>query len=90
MGEEKYKQLVNFALIYIASLDIPIKRGTFVEYRAGMVNLSPIGRNCSHEERLQFAEYDNKHGVRKEMVRVLKEKFSDFNLQFSIGNQRME
>lgn len=85
MGEEKYKQLVNFALTYIASLDIPIKRGTFVEYRAGMVNLSPIGRNCSYEERIQFAEYDNKHGVRKEMVRVLKEKFADFGLQFSIG-----
>ena len=58
-----------------------------MEYRAGMVNLSPIGRNCSYEERIQFAEYDNKHGVRKEMVRVLKEKFADFNLQFSIGNQ---
>lgn len=58
-----------------------------MEYRAGMVNLSPIGRNCSYEERIQFAEYDNKNGVRKEMVRVLKEKFADYNLQFSIGNQ---
>ena len=64
-----------------------MKRGTFVEYRAGMVNLSPIGRNCSYEERLQFAEYDNKHGVRREMARVLREKFADFGLQFSIGNQ---
>jgi phosphomannomutase len=33
LGEEKYKELVNFCLIYVAGLDIPIKRGTFVEFR---------------------------------------------------------
>ncbi|XP_065846398.1 uncharacterized protein [Oscarella lobularis] len=30
MGEEKLKQLINFCLHYIADLDIPIKRGTFI------------------------------------------------------------
>src|ERR1700722_6633091 len=40
LGEDKYKQLVNFALGYIASLGIPIKRGTFGEDRAGMINPS--------------------------------------------------
>lgn len=33
LGEEKYKQLVNWCLVYIAGLDIPVKRGTFVEFR---------------------------------------------------------
>lgn len=33
LGEEKYKQLVNFCLVYVAGLDIPVKRGTFVEFR---------------------------------------------------------
>ena len=33
LGEERYKQLVNFCLIYIAGLDVPVKRGTFVEFR---------------------------------------------------------
>ena len=51
LGEEKLKKLINFCLHYIADLDIPIKRGTFVEYRSGMMNVSPIGRNCSQEER---------------------------------------
>jgi phosphomannomutase len=59
LGEENLKQLINFVLRYIADLDIPIKRGTFIEYRLGMLNFSPIGRNCSHEERLEFFEYDN-------------------------------
>ena len=31
-------------LHYVADLDIPIKRGTFLEFRAGMINVSPIGR----------------------------------------------
>lgn len=33
-------------------------RGTFVEYRAGMINISPVGRNCSKEERNSYEEFD--------------------------------
>ncbi|KAF8199126.1 phosphomannomutase [Pholiota molesta] len=42
LGEERYKPLVNFILHYIADLDLPIKRGTFIEFRKGMVNVSPL------------------------------------------------
>jgi phosphomannomutase len=58
LGEENVKEVVNFALRYIADLDIPVKRGTFVEFRAGMLNISPIGRNCSREERNQYEVLD--------------------------------
>jgi len=58
LGEFKLKQLVNFVLRYFSDLDIPKKRGTFIEYRTGLINFCPIGRNCSYEERLEFAEYD--------------------------------
>ena len=64
LGEDKLKELINFVLHYIADLDIPIKRGTFIEFRNGMLNVSPIGRNCSQEERDEFEEYDLKAGVR--------------------------
>ena len=33
-------------------------RGTFIEFRSGMLNVSPIGRNCSQEERDDFEKYD--------------------------------
>ena len=46
IGEEQYQKLVNFILRYIADLEIPKKRGTFVEFRRGMINVCPIGRNC--------------------------------------------
>lgn len=37
---------------------IIILRGTFIEFRSGMINVSPIGRSCSQAERDQFFEYD--------------------------------
>jgi len=87
LGEERYKKLVNFILHYIADLDIPIKRGTFIEFRNGMVNISPIGRNATIQERLEFEAYDKQAGVRAAFVKVLQEKFADYGLKFSIGGQ---
>ncbi|KAK6334614.1 Phosphomannomutase [Orbilia javanica] len=87
IGEEKYKKLSRFILHYIADLDIPIKRGTFIEFRNGMINVSPIGRNASHQERLDFWEYDKTAKVREKFVEVLRKEFSDFGLTFSIGGQ---
>ncbi|KAH6916142.1 phosphomannomutase [Coprinopsis sp. MPI-PUGE-AT-0042] len=87
VGEERYKKLVNFILHYIADLDIPIKRGTFIEFRRGMINVSPIGRNCTLEERLAFQDYDLEHGIRPTLVKLLEEKFPDYGLTYAIGGQ---
>ncbi|KAJ3075585.1 Phosphomannomutase [Quaeritorhiza haematococci] len=87
LGEERYKSLCNFILKYIADLDIPMKRGTFIEFRNGMINVSPIGRNCSHPERCDFEKYDKEHNIRPKMVEVLKENFADLDLTYSIGGQ---
>ena len=87
LGEEKLKKFINFTLKYIADLDIPIKRGTFIEFRNGMMNVSPIGRNCSQQEREDFNEYDKVHNIRKTMVSVLQKEFQEFNLKYSIGGQ---
>lgn len=80
LGEEPYKELVRFMLHYLADLDIPIKRGTFVEFRNGMINVSPIGRNASKQERKDFEMYDKEHGVRKEFVSKLRERFGHLGL----------
>ena len=52
-----------------------------------MINVSPIGRNCSREERDQFEVYDKTAGVRATFVKKLEEEFADLNLRFSIGGQ---
>lgn len=87
VGEETIKRLINFSLRYIADIDLPIKRGTFIEYRKGMINISPIGRNCSLAERLAFVDWDREGRIREKFVEKLRENFSDTCLQFSIGGQ---
>ncbi|KAM0471465.1 hypothetical protein ACHAPX_009378 [Trichoderma viride] len=87
IGEDKYKELANFVLHYVADLDIPIKRGTFIEFRNGMVNISPVGRNASTKERNEFEAYDKDAKVREKFVAALKEKFGNLGLTFSIGGQ---
>ena len=87
LGEDKYKTLVNWLLHYIADLDIPIKRGTFIEFRRGMINVSPVGRNASQAERDEYERYDLQHHIREKFVSDLKEKFPDYGLTFSIGGQ---
>jgi len=87
LGEERYKPLVNFILHYIADLDLPIKRGTFVEFRRGMINVSPLGRNATIQERDEFEVLDLKNGYRVALIQALKEKFLDYGLTYSIGGK---
>ncbi|KAF0715725.1 hypothetical protein AaE_011265, partial [Aphanomyces astaci] len=87
VGNDKLNKFINFTLLYIANLDIPIKRGTFIEFRQGMLNVSPIGRNCSQDERDDFEQYDHIHQVRAKMVNVLRAQFADYDFTYSIGGQ---
>lgn len=47
-----------------------------------MVNISPIGRNASVQERLDFQKYDAQHQIRARFVTALKEEFPDFGLTY--------
>ncbi|WUR04549.1 phosphomannomutase [Vairimorpha necatrix] len=87
MKEDLYKKFVNFCLSYLSKIDIPIKRGTFIEYRDSMINISPIGRNCSSEERLDFYNFDKKEKIREKMVEALRNEFDKDDMDFVIGGQ---
>jgi phosphomannomutase len=82
IGEAQYKELSSFILHYIADLDIPIKRGTFIEFRNGMINVSPIGRNASNQERGEYEAYDKEHKIRETFVEKLKERFAHLGLRW--------
>jgi len=87
LGEVNIKKLVNWALRYVADLDIPVKRGTFVEYRTGMMNFSPIGRNCNQQERDAFNIYNLEHHIVPTMLKAMKDAFPDIPLTYAIGGQ---
>jgi phosphomannomutase len=87
IGEEKYNKLVVFILKYLSELDLPKRRGTFIEFRNGMINVSPIGRNASTAERNEYEVYDKEHKIRETFVLALKKEFPDYGLTYSIGGQ---
>jgi len=87
IGDEKLQEFINFCLRYMSELTLPVKRGTFVEFRTGMINICPVGRSCSQEERINFFEYDKTHHVREKFIAAIKKQFPDLGLQYSIGGQ---
>lgn len=52
-----------------------------------MLNISPIGRNCSREERNEYEKFDLENGIRTKMVAAMKEEFKDLEMTYSIGGQ---
>merc|ERR1719215_1468742 len=52
-----------------------------------MMNISPIGRNCSRSERNDFEAYDKEHGIRSNMIKAMQKEFADYDLTYSIGGQ---
>ena len=87
LGEENLQRLLNWTLGYLSKISLPVKRGTFIEFRKGMLNISPIGRNCSKAERNDFEAYDKIHNIRPAMVEAMQKEFADLDLTFSIGGQ---
>ena len=69
------------------ALSLSLQRGTFFEFRSGMFNISPIGRNCSRPERNDYEKYDLQHNIRQNMVAAMKKEFKDLDLTYSIGGQ---
>ena len=84
LGEEKYQRLAKFCLRYISGLEgLPAMRGTFIEFRTGMINVSPVGRNATNAERDEYEAWDKKSGCRKVMVEALRKEFADMGLTFA-------
>jgi len=87
MGEDNYQKLINYCMNYISKIKLPKKRGSFFELRTGMLNVSPIGRSCTYEERLEFYELDKKNNIRKNFIAAMEKDLKSLNLKFSAGGQ---
>ncbi|ELP88930.1 phosphomannomutase, putative [Entamoeba invadens IP1] len=87
LGQANYNAFVNYALVEIAQLDIPVKTGCFIELRSGNVNICPVGRNCTQAERDAFGIYDSERHIRETLVKKFKDKFPNLGLEYAIGGQ---
>jgi phosphomannomutase len=81
LGQEKYQRLARWILRYVSNIEgIPKMTGTFIEFRNGMINVSPVGRNASKEERDEYEAWDKKTNTRAKMIEALKKEFPDYGL----------
>jgi phosphomannomutase len=87
LTEDRYKKVLRIILRSLSDVECPVKRGNFVELRNGMINVSPIGRRCSKEERREFHLFDRKHGVRNRLCLDWKEDLKEYGLECSIGGE---
>ncbi|XP_045214571.1 phosphomannomutase 1-like isoform X2 [Mercenaria mercenaria] len=87
MGDDILQKVINFCLHYMSQLTLPVKRGTFVEFRSSMLNICPVGRSCSQAERDEFSAYDQEHKIREKFKAALEKEFGNAGLQFAIGGQ---
>ncbi|XP_013188226.1 phosphomannomutase [Amyelois transitella] len=87
LGEQMLQKVINFALRYMSMLELPAKRGNFVEFRSSMINLCPVGRSCNQAEREQFSVFDKEHKIREQFVAALVSEFKDTPLTFALGGQ---
>ncbi|XP_055753579.1 phosphomannomutase 1-like isoform X4 [Salvelinus fontinalis] len=77
IGEELLQDLINFCLSYMGLIKLPKK--------SGMLNISPIGRSCTLEERIEFSEIDKREKIREKFVAALQEEFAGKGLRFTRG-----
>ena len=45
-----------------------------------MINVSPVGRNATVQERNDYEKYDKEHNIRSKFVETLRKEFSDYGL----------
>ena len=57
----------------------PIKTGTHIEFRTGMVNFSTVGRNADYEQRKTYNLWDKENFEREEIVRYINKKYPTLN-----------
>lgn len=92
IGEDKLQRFINFCLDYMSKLQLPVKRGNFIEFRNGLINVSPVGRSCNHSEREEFNAFDKIHKIREHFIKQLESRFGPdsnepIDLVYSIGGQ---
>lgn len=86
--EKTIQQVINWCLRYIADLDLPCKRGKFIDFRSGLLYITPCGSNVTAEERRKFAEHDGKHQVRRTMLEAMHRELGEATgFDFQLGGQ---
>ena len=96
LGQDAFTALINICLKNLALCKYPVKTGTFIETRTGMVNICPVGRSCTQEQREAFCKEDETREYRRELIKHIQAQWNNYlcnsetcktDMRFSIGGQ---
>jgi len=87
--ERALQKVLDWSLKYIANLTgLPHKRGKFIDFRSGLIYITPCGSNVTQEERETFARYDESHKIRETMIHAMHEELGEeLQFDFQLGGQ---
>lgn len=76
-------ELMDFIEDFIKNSEYPERNGTHIEHRTGMLNVSTVGRDSTHEQRMKYATWDVTAREREVFAAELNAKFPDY--EASVG-----
>lgn len=82
-SQELLSQICNFLLELVGDINGNINK--YVVFRNGMLYFTPIGSNCTWNERLDFVEFDKVNKIRKTMINKILERFFNNNIDAKLG-----
>ena len=77
--------LLSICQKLIDTSSYPVRAGTHIEERVGLLNISVVGRDCTQEQRITYNEWDKESGERGYLCRTLNYMFPE--LEASAGGQ---
>jgi phosphomannomutase len=84
-GWKPKKSLLDVCQHLIDISKYPIKAGNHIETRVGLLNVSVVGRDCSHEQRLEYNDWDMIHHEREFICKSITAMFPE--LEATAGGQ---
>jgi phosphomannomutase len=78
MGEKHFMKFINIILKNLSKIEIPKKRGRFIEYKNDLLSISPIGFDSNDEEKDEFEKYDNKYSIIKNLIEMIKKDWYNY------------
>lgn len=85
LNDVNYQKLINKILYELSQIILPTKCDRFIEVRNACINISPIGRSCNYQERIEFYEYDNIYYIRKNLIEKLSPLLDELGLTAVVG-----
>jgi len=87
INQNDINELLNFIMLKLSQINCPEKTGTFIERRSAMLNVSPVGRGCTQEQRDAFELWDSMNNSRNKLVDEIRTRFSHLPLTLACGGQ---